>query len=64
MEEELPVDPGNKGGQATDKYNTNKNCSPVANCDLTIPSKKTIAAPPFNSFLVLEVYLLTSSCWF
>ncbi|CAD6262529.1 unnamed protein product [Miscanthus lutarioriparius] len=55
MEEELPVDPGNKGGQATNKDNTNNSCSPVADGDLTIPSKKTINAPPFNSFLVLEV---------
>lgn len=64
MEEELPVDPGNKGGQATNKDNTNNRCSRVADGDLTIPSKKTINAPPFNSFLVLEVYLLTSSSWF
>jgi len=64
MEEELPVDPGNKGWQATNKDNTNNSCSPVADGDLTIPSKKTINAPPFNSFLVLEVYLLTSCSWF
>ena len=64
MEEELPVDPGNKGGQTTNKDNTNNSCSSVADGDLTIPSKKTINAPLFNSFLVLEVYLLTSSSWF
>ncbi|CAD6259843.1 unnamed protein product [Miscanthus lutarioriparius] len=55
MEEELPVDPGNKGGQTTNKDNTNNSCSSVADGDLTIPSKKTINAPLFNSFLVLEV---------
>ncbi|XP_066344355.1 DNA replication ATP-dependent helicase/nuclease JHS1-like [Miscanthus floridulus] len=55
MEEELPVDPGNKGGQTTNKDNTNNNCYSVADGDLTIPSKKTINAPLFNSFLVLEV---------
>lgn len=64
MEEELPADPGNKGGQATNEDITNNSRSPVADTDLTIPSKKTIRVPPFNSFLVLEVYLLTSSCWF
>lgn len=64
MEEELPADPGNKGGQTTNEDITNNSRSPVADTDLTIPSKKTIHVPPFNSFLVLEVYLITSSCWF
>jgi len=64
MEEELPVDTGNKGGKATNVDNTNNNCSSVADGGLTIPSEKTADAPPLDSFLVLEVYLLTSSCWF
>ncbi|ONM14575.1 DNA replication ATP-dependent helicase/nuclease JHS1 isoform X2 [Zea mays] len=55
MEEELPADPGNKGGQTTNEDITNNSRSPVADTDLTIPSKKTIHVPPFNSFLVLEV---------
>jgi DNA replication ATP-dependent helicase Dna2 len=64
MEEELPVDTGNKGGQAINEDNTNNSCSPVADGDLTFPSEKTADAPPLHSFLVLEVYLSTSSCWF
>ncbi|KAG2574315.1 DNA replication ATP-dependent helicase/nuclease JHS1-like isoform X2 [Panicum virgatum] len=55
MEEELPVDTGNKGGKATNVDNTNNNCSSVADGGLTIPSEKTADAPPLDSFLVLEV---------
>lgn len=55
MEEELPVDTESKVGQATNEDNTNKNCSSVSNGDLIVPSKKTIDAPPLDSFLVLEV---------
>jgi DNA replication ATP-dependent helicase Dna2 len=55
MEEELPVDTGNKGGQAINEDNTNNSCSPVADGDLTFPSEKTADAPPLHSFLVLEV---------
>jgi hypothetical protein len=61
---QLSVNPGNKGGQATNEGITNISCSPVAETDLTIPSKKTIHVPPLNGFLVLEVYLLISSCLF
>lgn len=64
MEEELPVDNGSKGGQATYKDNTNSNCSVVDDGDLTIPSKRSPDVPPLESFLVLEVCLLISSCWF
>ncbi|KAL6651284.1 hypothetical protein ACP70R_010209 [Stipagrostis hirtigluma subsp. patula] len=55
MEEELPSDPENKRGQVTNGEDTNSNCSPVVNGDLNIPSKKPVDAPPFESFLVLEV---------
>ncbi|KAJ1272512.1 hypothetical protein BS78_06G207100 [Paspalum vaginatum] len=54
-EEESPVDPGNKGRQSTKEDGTSINCSPVADGDLTIPPRKTIDTPSFNSFLVLEV---------
>jgi DNA replication ATP-dependent helicase Dna2 len=64
MEEEFPVDTGSKVEQATNKDNTNKNCSSVSGGDLIVPSKKTVDAPPLDSFLVLEVYLLIYSYWF
>ncbi|TVU15982.1 hypothetical protein EJB05_39528, partial [Eragrostis curvula] len=55
MEEESPIDPVNKGVHDTNGQNNDCNVSPVVNVDLTIPSKKPIDAPPFDSFLVLEV---------
>ncbi|KAG8082955.1 hypothetical protein GUJ93_ZPchr0014g47069 [Zizania palustris] len=55
MEEELPVDGGNKGGQLINGDTTNISCSLLANSDLNVPSKKPLEAPPFDSFLVLEV---------
>ncbi|KAL6843952.1 hypothetical protein ACP4OV_026523 [Aristida adscensionis] len=55
MEEELPADHHNKGGQVTNGEDGNNNCSPVVNGDQTIPSMKPVDAPPFESFLVLEV---------
>lgn len=62
MEEELPIDPVNKGGQDINGHSTNINCSPVVDGNLTIPSKKFIDALSFDNFLVLEVCLLTFSC--
>lgn len=50
MEEELPIDPANKGGQRINGHNTNIHYTPV-NGD-----------PTFDSFLVLEVCLVTFSC--
>ncbi|GJN01915.1 hypothetical protein PR202_ga19219 [Eleusine coracana subsp. coracana] len=55
MEEELPIDPVNKGEQDSSGHNIDITYSPVVDGDLTIPSKKSIDAPTFDSFLVLEV---------
>ncbi|KAK3141673.1 hypothetical protein QOZ80_4BG0336940 [Eleusine coracana subsp. coracana] len=55
MEEELPIDPMNKGGQDSSGRNIDITYSRVVDGDLTIPSKKSIDAPTFDSFLVLEV---------
>jgi DNA replication ATP-dependent helicase Dna2 len=57
MEEELPIDPVNKGGQVTNVHNTTSIFPPAVNGDLSIPTTKSIDTPSFDSFLVLEVCL-------
>uniref|UniRef100_J3M0U5 DNA replication ATP-dependent helicase/nuclease n=1 Tax=Oryza brachyantha TaxID=4533 RepID=J3M0U5_ORYBR len=54
MEEELPADVENKGQQLINGDTSNIS-SPIANSDINLPSQKPLDAPPFDSFLVLEV---------
>jgi len=55
MEEELPVDAGNKGGQVISGDSTDRKCSPILNSSLNVESNEPLDAPYFDSFLVLEV---------
>ncbi|KAF0892190.1 hypothetical protein E2562_014783, partial [Oryza meyeriana var. granulata] len=55
MEEELPADSENKGEKLINGDLSNISCSPIANSDQNVPSQKPLDAPPFDSFLVLEV---------
>ncbi|BAF15608.2 Os04g0588200 [Oryza sativa Japonica Group] len=55
MEEELPADGENKGEQLINGDPKNISCSPIADSDQNVPSQKSLDAPPFDSFLVLEV---------
>jgi DNA replication ATP-dependent helicase Dna2 len=58
MEEELPADGENKGEQLINGDPKNISCSPIADSDQNVPSQKSLDAPPFDSFLVLEVCFL------
>ncbi|XP_052154106.1 DNA replication ATP-dependent helicase/nuclease JHS1 isoform X3 [Oryza glaberrima] len=54
MEEELPAD-GENREQLINGDPKNISCSPIADSDQNVPSQKSLDAPPFDSFLVLEV---------